>query len=486
MSLQHILENLEILQNTSSTNEKVNLLKTHLKDPLFLQVVKYTLDIHKKYGIKDLEYPKNIVPSQQGGSIREIFDLLSILANKPGTTHEEKSKLANLAASIDAKTFEVVRRIVNKDLKCGVSGKLINKAVPGTIFVVPYMRCSTTKKIENITFPAIIQEKADGMFVYVMINSKFQIKIITRNGRTVYQLDHLKKIILRGRGLPPKKCGRTTVSTKYGILNNYFSKSFCNKVYSGELIVIKDGKILSRQEGNGILNSCIHGTADKEDAQCVAFRCWDSVPIVNLPKSYVDKLGKKYIQINSMGNFVQGEYRSSYNTRLYETRCFMHAVNDPEFVDVIKSKKVHSLKEVNEFYQAIRAAGGEGAVLKNLDSIWKDHTSPNIVKLKNASEAELCIKKCKYGKKGTKYETQLGAIECSTRDGKLCVSVGSGFSDDQRVIKFEEFIGKIATIQFESVSISKNKKEYSLFLPRFVEIREDRDVADSLEDLLKR
>ncbi len=459
-SLTPVYQKLTKIASTPSTNDKISLLKGYLEDKDFQKVVKFALSGDMTFNVKALPRFKFSFPNRK---VSDIFSFLNTLSLQSGASDADKRKLAAYA-SIDSGTYEVVKRIITKDLKCGVSAKLVNKAKPGLVNTVPYMRCSTDKKIGNITYPAIIQEKADGMFVNIMINKKGQIKILTRNGKIVRQLDLLKKIILNGRGLP-KRVGKLTKN--YGILNNSHSKGVhLNKVFTGELLVMKKGKILERKIGNGILNQCIQGTASRENANCVVFRCWDCLPL--------DK-------------FYDGFYDVYYSSREFEVRSFVHAVNDPQYVGEVMSKRVDSYEEAHDFYAEIRKAGGEGAIIKNLSAEWKDHTSVDMIKMKNVSDAELEIVGWEYGKEGTKYEMCMGAIRCKSSDGLLEVSVGSGFTDADREADWDLAEGSIVTVEFESVIQDKRKPgRYSLFLPRFKEVREDRDRADTIKDILNR
>jgi len=461
MSLAFVLENLNKIANTPSTNDKVALLKKYLTDESFLKVVKFALSGDMMFGVKNL--PK--VSTRSLKDPEDIFTLLKVLSYKPGTNDADKLELAK-AASIDKETFEVVNRIINKDLKCGVNAKLVNKARLGTVNTVPYMRCSTEAKIKNILYPAVIQEKADGMFVNVMINKTGKIKIITRNGKTVHQLEYLKNIIRKGRGLVVKRPGKHPINVNYGIANSSQNAYLYSRVYTGELLVKKKGKILPRHTGNGILNSCLNNTADPNDAKCVILRLWDSLPLKNFYDGYHDVL---------------------YNTRLFETQAFVSTVNDREFVDMVMTKRVENYEEAREFYALIRKANGEGAILKNLHLLWKNHTSPDAVKMKNVSDCELEIVGWAPGKEGSKYELCMGAIQCQSKDGLLRVSVGSGFSDEQREADWDMAEGAIVTIDYEGVIQDKrDKNKYSLFLPRFKEVREDRDEADTIHDILER
>ena len=461
MSWQHIYKRIHNLSNTPSSNDKIDLLNKYLENETFLAVIKLMYDGTKHYHIKSFpKFVKKDVPFLE----KKILKLLVQFTKQTGVTNIEKQELFNLC-SVDEETFEVMKMVCKKDASAGFSAKLINKARPKTITIIPYARCSTDKKIEKITYPAIIQEKADGMFVNVMINHKGQIKIITRNGKTVHQLKMLKQVIRKGRGLPPKKAGKTALSTQYGILNNSLKEQYFGMVYTGELLVKKEGKILPRKTGNGILNSCIHGTANPEDIQQVIFHVWDCLPLKD---------------------FYEGFYDVVYNTREFNTSQFVNAVNDKEFVNTVMTERVNSYEEAQRFYAEVRKTGGEGAILKNLDSVWKDHTSPNMVKLKNVIDFDLIITGWKRGKEGTKYESCMGAIQCESSCGKLKVFVGTGFSDKERKQDWDKFTRNIVTISCESVIQDKRKNTHSLFLPRFVDIREDLNKAQSLNNMLTR
>jgi len=441
MSLRDVHQKLCCVANTSSTKEKVVLLREFLEDKLFLQTVKFALSGDMKYHINKMPRYK---PSLRKGTVVDIFTILKNLSNQPGASDADKQNLSNIA-SIDKDTYEIVNRICNGDLKCGASAKLVNKAKAGTVNTVPYMRCSTDKKIGNIQYPAIIQEKADGMFVNIMINLKGQIKIITRNGKTVWKLKRLKRAIRWA----------------------FKSPKFWGMVFNGELLVRKNGKILDRKTGNGILNSCIHGTVSKEDAECIVFKCWDCIPL------------KK---------FYNGYDETPYLSRLETVKDFVKCVKlkAKNIVDLVVTKQVENYKEAKAFYDWIRELGGEGAVLKNIYVEWKDHTSQNQVKMKNVFDAELRVIAWNTGKKGSKYSAMLGALACETKCGKLKVSVGSGFSDEDRAQNPAYWLDKIITVEFESVIKDKKKKTYSLFLPRYVERRLDRSYADTLEEVQKR
>jgi hypothetical protein len=66
-----------------------------------------------------------------------------------------------------------------------------------------------------------------------------------------------------------------------------------------------------------------------------------------------------------------------------------------------------------------------------------------------------------------------------SEDWIVKVNVGSGFNDAQRKQYWKEnLVDKIVAVKYNA-RIKNKQGEESLFLPVFVEIRDDKDVADS-------
>ena len=47
----------------------------------------------------------------------------------------------------------------------------------------------------------------------------------------------------------------------------------------------------------------------------------------------------------------------------------------------------------------------------------------------------------------------------------------------------KDFLGKIVEVKYNDIIKSKGKEEISLFLPRFIKIRDDKDQANSIEEI---
>lgn len=468
MSLKSVFYKLKKLESTSSTNDKVDLLKVYLKDSLFHKVVWCCLHGTLHYNIKKFPaYSQPGLLTPKGNKF--IFNKLKELSKKTGANNADKQELCQLA-SIDKETFEVVKRICQKDLKCGVKERLINKARPDTIKIFPYQRCKTSKEIDNIVFfdevaekpvQAMAQCKADGEFTNLFIDDNFNITFRTRNGKLIRQLEHLKKNI---QSQPSTvKYGR-----KRGIKHSSFPDTFKNNVFMGELRVWNKDftAIMDRKAGNGILSQCIQGTADPKDAKRVFFTVWDTV---------------------STKEFWVGQGTLTYQSRFYNASVLTSTVNNAKYVQTIETRFVNNIDEAYAFYVEMREAGHEGAVIKNLTFLWRDQQSgsPDMIKLKHCFDCELIIVGWNLSKEGGQFDGLMGSIDCESSCGKLKVNIGTGFSVDKREWDWDFLIGSIARVEAERVITSKTKKTSSLYTPSFIDIREDKDTADTLEQIIE-
>ena len=67
---------------------------------------------------------------------------------------------------------------------------------------------------------------------------------------------------------------------------------------------------------------------------------------------------------------------------------------------------------------------------------------------------------------------------CESEDGTIRVNVGSGYTDEQRNAYTKTVIGKVATVKYNARIQDRGGNVESLFLPVFIELREDKDIAD--------
>ena len=135
-----------------------------------------------------------------------------------------------------------------------------------------------------------------------------------------------------------------------------------------------------------------------------------------------------------------------------------------------------------DFFAAQLKDGQEGAIIKNMNSVWVPKRSKDLCKLKEINTADMIVVDVFEGT--GKYTGMLGGIVCETSDGLVQVRVGSGFSDTDRAMnKAEDWIGNIVEVLYNTKIKSKGKDKSSLFLPRYSLTRFDKTVANTIEEL---
>jgi hypothetical protein len=416
-----ILNILNELAATQSRLEKEAILTREKNNELLTKVIVAALDPKINYWIKKIPSYQT-APTPPYCSLSLSFDLLNQLSTRQKTGHEAVNSLSNVLSWMTSADAEVLSRIINRDLRCGVSVSTVNKIWKGLIEEMEVMLASTDKT--RIIFPAYSQCKFDGM-------------------RTIISRD--------ASGIVPFSRNGKFIET-HGKLDNDLLKNMAQgEVLDGEFVCYRDGKALPRQISNGILNKAIKGTITPEEADLIHFYCWD----------IVDTTGK-----------------IPYSKRLEKLNNFVPV----EKMSIVETRIVANMKEAEAHFAEMIEAGEEGIIVKNIESKWKGSRSKDLCKFKAEQEADLIVVGWELGQ--GKYSQCLGNLICATRDMKVRVGVGSGFSDKQRKeLTPDAILDKIVTVRY-NVKIQDEKGEWSLFLPRFIGIRDDKDVANSFEELV--
>jgi ATP-dependent DNA ligase len=356
------------------------------------------------------------------------MDSLYSLSNRDVTGNAAIEYLSKLLSSLTEDDAKVLERIIEKDLKCGVQVSTANAVWSGLIKEYPVMLCSgyEQKLVDKINFPAYVQLKMDGMrFNAIVRDGKVEFR--SRNGKELNLLGNLEKEFAAMAG--DVDC-----------------------VFDGELLVVDGNKIVDRQTGNGILSKANKGTISAKEAAMVSATVWDVIPYVY---------------------FTDGLCPVPYATRF----ATLQEMNLPSKVNLVEHIVVDTLDAANIIFEDYLAAGMEGIILKDPKGIWEDKRAKHQIKFKGELECDLKIVDVEDGT--GKYEGMIGALVCESSDGVVKVNVGSGFNDDQRKsFKKKDLVGKIVAVKYNA-RIKNKLGDESLFLPIFIEVREDKDVADA-------
>ena len=432
----------EQLASTASRLEKEALLQARRDDALLRQTIKLALDPFTQFYIRKIpKYERDVNKSM---SLAYALDELSKLSNRVVTGNAAIEHLTTVLSQLEEGDAKVIERVIRKDLRCGVSDATANKIWPALIPEYPCMLASgfDQKLVDKITWPACVQLKLDGM----------RFNAIVREGEVEFRSRNGKELIIPNR----------LFEESFVELMKHYGTEY---VFDGELLIVDDsGKVVPRQTGNGILSKSIKGTMSEDEAKQVRATLWDAIPLEK---------------------FVEGRDEETYETRLPKlVNAISHVkgVHAPvgHFIDLVWTKRVDDIHEAKSIFEKFLAKGEEGTILKTLDMIWENKRSKKQIKFKGELECDLM---CVDWEEGTgKNVGRLGALVLESADRQLRVNVGTGFSDEQRdKITKKNVLGKVVSVKYNSKIQDKNSSNVSLFLPVFVEIREDKDVADRLE-----
>jgi len=427
---------LDGLAANASRNFKIEQLNANSDNEVLREVIRLALDPFTQfYQRKIPEYTTDKHQTSLDQAMLALYDLKERVV----TGNAAIEYLSMLLSSVSADDAKVLERIISKDLKCGVDVSTANKVWSGLIPEYPCMLCSPfeQKLVDKIKFPAYAQMKMDGM----------RFNAIVRDGKCEFRSRNGKEILLLGN------LEQEFISLAGSI----------DCVFDGELLVMLEGdhQFADRQTGNGILNKANKGTISAKEAALVHATVWDLIP---------------YVQ------FIDGYCGSPYSKRYSTLQAIVaKQKSDGRKIWNVTSTIVETLEEAQEIFQGYLAEGFEGIILKDGAGVWEDKRSKTQIKFKGELECDLKIVAVEEGK--GKAVGMLGAIICESADGIVKVNVGSGFNDAQRKQYWKEnLVDKIVAVKYNS-RIKNKAGEDSLFLPVFIEIRNDKDIADKSKDI---
>jgi len=423
----------EQLSKTSSRLEKEAILKENLNNGPLIQAITLALNPFMQFYIRKI--PKYAPSSNPAITLQDAMnDMLPLLSSRTVTGNAAIACLKDALENLSPADAKVIEKIIQKDLRCGVSTETVNKIWPNLLPKYPCMlaTASDEKVLSKMSYPASAQLKMDGMRFNAIVKDGI-LEFRSRNGKELSLLGNLFEFV-------------TLANTASNILGTK------NVVFDGELMVVSTSGNMSRQQGNGILSKANKGTISPEEATQVHATIWDIIP-------YDD--------------FLAGEYDKPYNYRLN----VLKSLKFPPRIHLVENTQVLSLEGAQIIFEKYLNSGLEGIILKDLSMPWENARAKHQVKFKGELECEL---ECVEWQEGTgKHEGRLGALVAVSSDRKIKVNVGSGYSDEQRnIYTRESTLGKIITVKYNTRIVDKAGNQ-SLFLPVFIALREDKEVADS-------
>jgi DNA ligase-1 len=430
----HIIQELE-LDNSRLAKEAVLAREAVANNQELFEGIRFCLDNLTTFGVKQV--PKHGGPDGQGLPWAAFKELLHLLYTRQLTGHDARAAIElALSSSTQAQWNDWYRRILIKDLRCGVSEKTVNKILkqissdPVTLPLVPVFECMLAHDGANhekkISGKKLLEHKLDGVRVITVINAQNKtVMQYTRNGKLLENFSHITQAIE-------------------------------SNIDQFERSLILDGEMISSSFQD--LMKQVHRKEDvrAQDARLVLF---DILPLTEFQS----------------GKSVLGQRRRSNLLRslkpVFDKIGHIDIISQIE-VDLDQFVGELQFKEFNE--QAI-AAGYEGILVKDPEAKYECKRSYSWLKIKPFLTVDLAIVSLEEGT--GKNQGRLGALICEGTDqGKFIrVNVGSGLTDEQRDEIWKEqnsVIGQVVEIKADCVTKNQDSDDiYSLRFPRFERFR---------------
>ena len=462
IQIYHILEE---LRADNSSNYKIEVLEKYQLNRELRKFLLYVYSPRINYYMSKLpesELSTHYVINMDSGSFYKILDKLK---SREITGNEAKKVFLEHLSICGEELFHLYECIIARDIKCNVSVKSINKVFPNLIPETPYCRCSKesdvdiNKLIDKHGF-LYAQKKSDGIFSYI-VKQDNKIQLHTRSG-SQWESNYLTEDL---QHLPN------------------------DIVLVGEAL-IKDGKKeMSRQQGNGLINSFIkrYTTADslrekmENASEKAKAKLLDKLTDNIAEWVYTgEHMVFEVWDILTLEEFEKGSSKRPYAKRLTELEYMIPKINSLK-ISIIETEKCYSKEDTDNFITRMYAEGNEGGVVKTPTLLFQNKTSKEQIKIKAELDCDLL---CIGIEEGTgKYTGKIGSLICQSSCGNLVVNVGTGLTDKDREKSPDKYVGKIIAVKYNEKIERKESDTWSLFLPVLLETRLDKTEADSLEEI---
>jgi DNA ligase-1 len=404
------------MKESSSGNYKIETIKKHSDSEFLQKIFNYTYNPYKKYNVTSKNCKKNSELLGHTNTYGSIFTLLDDLANRVCTGH---TAIANVNRFIleNIQYEDLIFNIIDRDLKMGASTSSINKVIPGCIptFKVALANPYNVKRVDFQSGDWYGSRKLDGVRCICRKENDI-VTFFSRSGKEFLTLGNLENEILKIKG---------------------------NFILDGEICMVDEN-------GN-------------EDFQGIMKQIRKKNHQIEKPKFFVFD----YLTLEQFDNQT-GVTPLTFRLEIGK-RSLPENINS-DMLEFLPQEQLTTEEQFTEMAKDAEEAGFEGIMVrKNVG--YEGKRSHNLLKVKKFHDAEYTVLETingniRWTENGKQVERE--CLSSIIIEHKGCrVSVGSGFSKEQREMYYEspqDIIGKTVTIQY--FEESKNQTGgYSLRFP---------------------
>ena len=432
------------LEQNNARTEKERIIQSawDLEITEFFEGAQMAYDALRTYGVKKVpliagEDDPNFQSTLDWTRFKSIAHKLESRELTGNAARDVLRSAADVASVQDWNGF--YRRVLLKDLKCGITETTINKVLEkngddACQYLIPVFSCQLAKNGEDhpkkMCGTKLLDIKLDGVrIISILDKERNTVAQYSRDGRLNENFPHISQYLAR---LLP-------VITE-------------SMVFDGEM-VSRNFQALMRQ-----LNR--KDDIDTTDAKLALFDC--------LP----------------LRDFRAGECLLTQTQRHEALTEFqpLFAQESGGGIFVVPKQVVNldtdaGKQTLREFNRDTIAAGYEGVMIKDPAATYRTKRTDAWLKIKPFLTVDLEVVDVVAGTPGSKYSHTMGAVVFAGEDqGKqISVTVGSGYSDELRDAIWnnrEQVVGRIAEIKGDTLTKNQESDDvYSLRFPVFMQFR---------------
>ena len=363
----------------------------------------------------------------------KFWGLLESLRTRSVTGGNARNAIDDLSKEFDSEEWNgLARRVLIKDLRCGISEKTLNKVLGKTEWKIPVFTCQlaqdSTDQPKKLRGVKRLEAKLDGVRVLAVVSGS-GVTLYSRNGKVFENFPQIADAIEENR-----KFFQTGMNA-----NGSF-------VLDGEVVGESFQKLMKQA----------HRKSDAKTDGMV-YHIFDIVPLVDFERGHWN--AQQYKRIDILTKAAE---------RMPEDVCIRVMPGLDVDLDTAEGHDV-----MNRYAQESVSRGFEGIMIKSMDAPYVCKRSDSWMKWKPTITVDLTIVGFEEGT--GRNEGRLGAIiyEGVDNERNIRVNVGTGYSDSDR----DEFwaardrlLGVIGEIEADAVTQNQDGT-YSLRFPRHKRFR---------------
>lgn len=366
-----------------------------------------------------------------------FWALLENLRTRGVTGHAARDAIAAVSGDFDSVEWNgLCRRVLIKDLRCGISEKTLNKVLGKTEWKIPTFTCQlaqdSTDHPAKMTGLKRLEGKLDGVRVLALA-TRSGVNLYSRNGKP---FDNFPKIVAALEAIVDQ---------------------FVHSVYGADMRIVFDGEIVGQSFQDLMRQAQRKRDVDTED---MAYHIFDWMPLAEFEEGHCNTPQRRRTEwLETQRGLIESQPTL--------------AVTAGITVDLDVSEGHDQLQR---YAQDAVALGLEGIMIKDLSAPYECRRSSSWMKLKPVLSVDLSIITVEEGT--GKNVGKLGALVCEGVDNgrHIKVNVGSGLTDVQRIDFWnnrDSLPGQTVEILCDVITQNQDGG-YSLRFPRFLRFRDDK------------